>query len=74
VKVGFGYHAVPAETASESKSGTPTTMALTGLAIWSIQQYLINPAPVPVVVAMWTLIPASVSWVATHITIRRITL
>lgn len=72
MKIGFGYHAVGTETANEARSGTSTTMALTGLAIWSIQQYLINPAPVPVVVAMWTLIPAAVSWVATHITIKKI--
>ena len=74
MKLGLGYHAVATETAHEARSGTPTTMALTGIAIWAIQQYLINPAPVPVVVAMWTLIPAVVSWVATHITIRKITL
>jgi hypothetical protein len=74
MKIGFGYRTAETETAHEARSGTPTTMALTGLSIWVVQQYLINPAPMPVVIAMWTLIPAAVSWVATHITVKKITL
>lgn len=74
MKLGLGYHAVAAETAGEAKSGTPQILALTGLAIWSIQNYLINPTPVPVSVAMWTIIPAVISWIATHVTVKKITI
>lgn len=74
MKLAFGYHAVPAETIHEAKSGTPQIMALTGVSIWAVQRYLINPTPMPVQVAMWVLIPAIVSWVATHVTVKRITI
>ena len=74
IPIGFGYHVTTADTAREAKSGTPQILAITGLAIWAIQTYLINPAPMAVVVAMWTLIPALVGWLSTHVTVRKITI
>jgi len=66
---------VVAESADEARQGTAPILALTGLVIWCIQQYIFNGnTPLPVSAAMWVLIPTTVGWISTHVAFRKVTL
>lgn len=69
------WHVVVANSADEARQGTAPILAITGLAIWCIQQYVFNGnTPLPVSAAMWTLIPTLVGWLSTHVAFRKVTL
>lgn len=69
------WRIVVARSAEEARQGTAPVLAVTGLIIWCVQTYILHgTAPMPVSVAMWTLIPTGIGWLATHVAFRKVTL
>jgi hypothetical protein len=69
------WHLVVAKSASEARQGTAPLLAATGLIIWLIENYAFhNNMPLPVSAALWTLVPAAIGYLGTHVTVKKVTL
>jgi hypothetical protein len=69
------YRVVTAKTADEAQAGNAPLLAVTGLVIWAITYYVFdNNIPSAVSVGLYVIVPAAISWIATHVTVKKVTL
>lgn len=69
------YHLAMADSAGEARQGIAPLLAATGLVIWSISYFgFHNNMPLAVSGALYTIIPSLIGWLASHVTVRKVTL
>jgi hypothetical protein len=74
MRLPWSLHVHTATTASQSRQGVAPTLAFTGLVCWLVQTYLVHPIPAQVSAAIYTLTPATIGWLVSHVTISKVTL
>lgn len=71
----MGYRLAIAESASEARQGLGPLLAATGLIIWCISYFgFHNAMPLAVSGALYTIVPAAIGWIASHVTFKKVTL
>lgn len=64
-----------ADSAGEARQGVGPLLAATGLIIWAISNWGFHgDMPVAVSGALYTIVPAVIGYLATHITFKKVTL
>lgn len=70
-----GYRLTLADSASEARQGVGPILAATSLIIWCIGRFAFgNNMPTSVSIALYTIVPAAIGWLATHVTFKKVTL
>lgn len=70
-----GYRLAVADSATEARQGLAPLLAATGLIIWCISYFgFHNNMPLAVSGALYTIIPSVIGYLATHITLKKVTL
>lgn len=71
----MGYRLAMADSATEARQGIAPLLALTNLIIWAVNTYVFHgSAPVAVSGALYIIVPAVIGYLATHVTIKKVTL
>jgi hypothetical protein len=70
-----GWRFVVAKSADEARSGTAYVIAVTSLIVWAVQYFGFHGnMPGAVSAALYVVIPTTMGYLATHVTVKKVTL